>query len=72
MPPTPASPTPCTAPVFADDRIEVQCLVLARDHNFKAHSKTGCTQQTAHAQEALVGRMGEQEGGKEDEEDAKC
>ena len=52
--------------------IEMQWLVLARDQYLESERKTSGTQETLHADEALVGRMGEQESGKEDEEDTKC
>ena len=80
LPPTPAAPAPRTAPLFADETcplvlvlgIEMQCLVLVRDQYLKPERKTSETQETPQAHDALVGRVGEQERGKEDEEDAKC
>ena len=76
--PTPATPAPCTTPLFADETcpfvlgIEVQCLVLVRDQYLKSECKTSGTQETPQTHESLVGRVGEQESGKEDEEDAIC
>lgn len=78
MPPTPATPAPRTTPLFADETcplvlgIEMQCLILVRDQYLKSECKTSSTQETPQAHKALVGRVGEQESGKEDEEDAKC
>lgn len=77
MPSTPASPGPGPTPVLADARpfmlgIEMQCLVFARDQYLKSDSKATRTKYTSHAHKPLMGRVGEQEGGKEDEEDAKC
>lgn len=72
MPPTPASPAPRTTPCAFVLGIEMQCLVLARDEHLKSECKTSGTQETPHADEALVGQMEEQESGKEDEEDTKC
>jgi len=65
MPPTPASPAPRTTPVFIDE-IGLCVLVLARDQSPESKCKTSGTQETAHTHEALVRRVGEQEGGKED------
>lgn len=76
MPPIPAPPAPRTSPVIADDSLLVlaigmQCLILVGDQYLQSECKTSGTQETAHAHEALVGRVGEQESGKEDKEDAK-
>jgi len=77
MPSTPAPPAPCATSVFAETRplvlrIEMQCLIFTGDEYLQSDSKAARTKYTAHAHEPLVGRVGEQEGGKEDEEDAKC